>query len=228
MARARTWLSALADEYPHAWVLVGCAVAWLAMVRHWLAPGVTCHQLSAASDARDFLLMIVAMMLPAMGESMRWVAARSFRSRRRRAVAGYVVGYLAPWLLVALGVAWLRGHRWAHASRLPAEVFLAAALWSATPLYRWLITASHRTIPLAPLGVRADLDCLRFALAQSVPCAAACGPLMVACALTGHGVIAMLGGTVLGLLERRSFRPRPWLVPVGCLALAAWYAAPTL
>lgn len=102
--------------------------------------------------------------------------------------------------------------------------FGLGALWAATPIYRRWMEASHRRVPLHPTGWRADGSCLRLGLAQGLPCVGACAPLMVGCALTGHGAVAMLGGAWLAWAERRAVRPRRWLAPAGAAALAGWFA----
>ena len=74
-----------------------------------LARSAACHQLSFWADWQRWLLMVVAMMLPLMLPSVRWTAERSFRARERRAMAGYLLGYLAPWAILGVGVAALLG-----------------------------------------------------------------------------------------------------------------------
>lgn len=218
-------VAAYYDEHPERWVFVLAAGAWATMLPHVLATTAACHQLSFWADWRSWLFMVMAMMVPLMAQSLRWVAERSFRARQGRAMVGYLVGYLAPWMVLGLGVAGLLGQAWAHDARLAPITFLLAAAWSATPVYLRLVGASHRTIPLAPRSWRADRDCLRFGLRQGVPCVASCALLMVGCTLTGHGFVAMLGGAALGASERLAWQTRPWIVPLGCGTLAAWYGA---
>lgn len=214
-----------ADDRPEWWVIAVSAGAWCLMLPHALARGAPCHQLSFWADWRAWAFMVAAMMLPLMLPSVRWVAERSFRSRQGRAMVGYVAGYLAPWMALGLGVACLLGQRWAHDPRLAPMAFALAGAWAATPLYTRLVGRSHRTVPLAPDGWRASWDCVRFGALQGIPCAASCAPLMLGCTLTGHGLVAMVGGAAIGASERLSRQPRPWMVPVGCGALAVWYGA---
>ncbi len=213
----------LTEEHPEWWVLPVSAAGWAAMGPHLMGTGASCHQVSFWADWRSWCLMVVAMMLPLMIESVRWVADRSFRSRQGRAMLSYVAGYLAAWAMAGLGVSWLLGFSWTHATWLPAAAFGLAAIWSLSPVYSWLMTRSHAVIPLAPSGWRADRDCLRLGMFQALPCLGTCGLLMIGCTLTGHGLVAMVGGAALGASERFSWRARPWLVPVGAVALAVWY-----
>jgi hypothetical protein len=49
---------------------------------------------------------------------------------------------------------------------------------------------------------------------------------MLACSLSGHNLIAMVGGAGLGVLERRSFRPPTGRIFAGALLLGAWFLLP--
>lgn len=51
-------------------------------------------------------------------------------------------------------------------------------------------------------------------------CVTTCLPMMVACSLAGHHLVAMLGGAALGAIEKRSFRPSIRLIAGGNLVLA--------
>ncbi|MFN7144383.1 MAG: DUF2182 domain-containing protein, partial [Myxococcota bacterium] len=147
------------EEHPEGGVFVLAAVAWASMLPHALSAPLTCHTASFADDWGAWMRMVLAMMLPLMAGSVRWTAERSFRSRQGRAMAGYVLGYLAPWAALGGVVAWLLGQPGVDRSHA-ALVFAIASAWSATPLYTRLVGESHRTIPLAPRGWRADRDCV--------------------------------------------------------------------
>ena len=75
---------------------------------------------------------------------------------------------------------------------------------------------------VAPSGLRADLDAFRQGGVSGVPCVIVCWPLMIACALTGHELVAMVGGACLTHAEKRMFRPRPLPIALGAAALSAW------
>jgi hypothetical protein len=47
---------------------------------------------------------------------------------------------------------------------------------------------------------------------------------MLACAFTGHSLIAMMGGMAVGAAERWWFRPRTRAMLTATLALASYYA----
>jgi predicted metal-binding membrane protein len=213
--------------HPEWWSMALCAVAWVAMAVHGLgsaAHGLH-HRLSYGKEVLLWLLMIAAMMLPVMTEAVRTTAARSLWRRRHRAIAGFLVGYFAPWLALGAVVAGLLGAARTHSDAAPALGFAVAALWQSTPPYRRAVIACERRLPLAPDGWSADRDCLRFGGAIGLACVASCWALMLGCALSGHGIVAMTGGLAVTRVERRSFRPRPRTMLALTLALSGYYFA---
>jgi hypothetical protein len=46
---------------------------------------------------------------------------------------------------------------------------------------------------------------------------------MLACAFSGHGLVAMAGGMGIGIAERWPFRPRTRVMLCGTLAIAGYY-----
>ena len=103
-----------------------------------------------------------------------------------------------------------------------------AALWMMSPTWVALRSRCHAPAPLAPSGWRADRDALRYGATIGLPCLASCAPLMVACAASGHGLVAMVGGGIVGILERSSYRiPRTALLAT-TLGLAGWYTGAAL
>lgn len=219
------WLRQFFWKWPEWWSLALCGLGWWAMLLHdWrhAALGVH-HWMTFSEELQGWMLMVFAMMLPPMRDSVRAIAFASLWARRHRAMAGFLLGYLAPWLILGIPVVLLREETWTHTYAAPTAVFLVAALWQMTPMHARALIACHRTQPLAPTGWRADRDCLRFGCNIGFACISSCWPLMLACALTGHSLTAMIGGMALGLAERWSFRPRTGIVIMGTLALAGYY-----
>lgn len=166
------------------------------------------------------LAMTVAMMLPLTIDAQRYVALRSFPWRRGRALAGWLVGYLAPWvaaasvaslvLMIAVGPA---ARPW-----VAAAAFLFAAAWQLTPLKGWALRACHRTRPLKPSGVAADASCVLFGARVGAACMVSCGPMMLAAMASPWPTLALAGVFVVALRERYVWRPP---TRVTALALAA-------
>jgi hypothetical protein len=59
--------------------------------------GVHVHQPGAVSNWWQWMLMVAAMILPLQIDGVRRIAEYSLWSRRHRAIAGYLVGYLIVW-----------------------------------------------------------------------------------------------------------------------------------
>jgi predicted metal-binding membrane protein len=192
---------------------------------------------AAASALGGWALMSVAMMTPAALPMARHVAFRSLRARRSRAVLLFVAAYLGVW--VAFGVpvlalvAAVRGLGLGDRA-LVATALLAAAAWEVSPWKRRALGGCHRTLPLPPVGRRADVACLRSGLLRAGPCVVSCGGLMLAMAAIGHtgalAVVVMAGVSVLAVSQARLDRDRPLrrrqaLQVATVLALAALAAA---
>jgi hypothetical protein len=124
------------------------------------------------------------------------------------------------------GAAWLRTSDWGHHPLLAPAAFALAALWALARARQRALLFCHYRSPLAPSGWKADRDCLRYGLVIGASCVATCAFLMLACSLTGHNLAAMVGGSALGALERRSFRPPTVRVAAGALLLGLWFLLP--
>lgn len=211
---------------PDWWTIALCGASWWAVllhVRQHSAHGVH-HRMTLSQDLQNWMLMVAAMMLPLILDAVRHTAFASLWSRRHRAIAGFLLGYSVPWLLLGIAVALLHGEAWTHTDAASAAAFLLAAAWQLTPIHESALRACHRTLSLAPFGWLADRDCLRFGCSIGLACAASCWALMLACTFTGHSLLAMTGGLALGIAERWSFRPRTRVVLGGTLLLAGYYA----
>ena len=219
--------------HPEWWSIALSVMAWgimllqgipQAFMRHTHSHGVASFQL----EFLNWSLMIVAMMVPIMLEPLRWVAFRSFRQRRHQAILSFLVGFLLPWLMVGIVSSWILVFGRSHSPHLASALFALAALWLLVPVRMRALVYCHLTVPLAPLGWKADRDCLWYGIRIGVSCVATCYFLMLACAFTSHDPIAMLGGLTLGLIERRSFRPPTWRIFVGMILLALWFLLPII
>jgi hypothetical protein len=212
---------------PDWWCAGLSIIAGLTMVEHsWRHWGHSHHHwMGFGEELVAWLAMITAMMVPLVLTPVRETAFRSLWDRRHRAMALFLVGYFLPWVALGTGVALLRTMPFAHTNAATGLGFIAAGLWVLTPWRRRALVGCHRTMPLAIDGWRADLDCLQFGRVIGVDCAVVCWPLMLACALSGHDVTAMIGGATVGAIERLSFRPRSRVVIAGSLILGMFYLA---
>lgn len=231
--RRRAALSRFAAERPEAFVYAIAASCWAALLLRPQAAAATAFctwegdplaaltfaaRVSLASvewppALAHWLLMIGAMMLPMAAMAVRHVAFRSFRRRRARAMAGFLLGYASVWLAAA--PLYLAGAIVAHLAfggsvLVPLGAALAiAAAWQATTAKRRALRQCHRTVPLAPSGWRADRACLAFGLAHGRSCLVSCWALMLVPAAAGHHPVPMLLVSLLALFERRSLAAEP-------------------
>lgn len=201
------------------------ALAWAWMLwegwtrRQWSC----CHpEATSVDEARGWALMVLAMMLPFTRDSLLRTAERSYRQRRARAVLAYLAGFLGVWLLPLIVLLPLRRYPLGHEALLATGLCLLGAAWSLHPWRARLFQRCHREIPLRPLGWQADCDALRQGAIQSFPCLGGCLFLMLACAITHHHMVMMIGGTLLAGMERRMFRFRSAPLAAGALGLAGW------
>ena len=189
--RLRAELRAALRGRPEWWAFAIAALAWALMLRHGLGAAPCCH---AARSPVDELLhwtgMVVAMMVPTLTGSLRNIALRSYRLRRARALALYLVGYLSCWVLAGLPVVALLEWPGATDRRAAAAAFALAAIWALVPARARCHLLCHRRIALRPVGIAADVDSLRQGVVSGAPCVAMCWPLMLACTLTGHALVA--------------------------------------
>jgi hypothetical protein len=210
--------------HPEWWSVVLCWFAWGVMLVGGLRTGGHSVQHTAfAHELASWMLMVAAMMVPLVLHAVRTTAVSSFWVRRHRAVAGFLIGYLAPWLVIGVAASGLREGSWAHTYAAAGLSFGIAALWQQTPMHRRALIACHIRQPLVPLGWRADFDCLRFGGAVGIACVWSCWPLMLACTFAGHSPIALAGCMVVGAAERWSFRPRVRTMIAVTLAMASYF-----
>jgi predicted metal-binding membrane protein len=182
------------------------AAAWVVHVAHEIVHGQVRHGPVACLPLVDGLpgwtAMSVAMMVPATLPAVRHLAFSTLRVRRRRAMAIYTGAYVAIWIAFGIVVLSLVGvvRTWpALDQRLLLVVALAgAAVWQLTPWKRRALFACRRTVPLPPVGRKADVACLRYAAQQARRCIVSCWPIMVAMAVAGH--VPLLGMVALAAL----------------------------
>ena len=210
------WWKRFTWRHPEWWIFGLSLLAWLTIIVRFDATGIGLslahlHHHGNASllwltEMRGWMVMIVAMMLPLVATSARNAAAMSLWSRRHRAIAGFVLGYLSIWLIIgiiiSLVISILRLHGWLDPRIAITTSFCLAVLWEFTSIKKRALLACHRTIPIAPTGWRANLDCVRYGWMIGGSCLISCWALMVMCSLAGHNLAIMLLATIVGVTER--------------------------
>jgi len=220
----RDWFA----RHPEWWMLAASAAAWLALIlSRQAAPLVPLCTVSGVEPASfsafgpplsprlaahfgEWCLMTAAMMPPLVVLPVRHVAFRSFRDRRHRAIAEFLAGYLAVWivagavllpLLVGAGSLAASGR-----ALIAAAGYALAAAWQLTGCKRAALQRCHRTVPLAAEGWRADIACARYGLGAGGSCLASCWAFMTVAMLGWHALPAMAFLEAAALRERY----RPW------------------
>jgi predicted metal-binding membrane protein len=173
-------------------------------------------------------LMAVAMMGPVTLPAVRHVGFNSIRRRRQWAMTLYFAVCMGVW--VPFGVLGLAGERVAReALGLDRRVLLTLALvvaagWQLSRSKRRALLRCRRTVPLPPVGLRADAACARFALQQGWRCVTSCWALMAVMPAVGHsghaGLLWMAALTALVMGEELT-RPGRRLLRASALALIA-------
>jgi predicted metal-binding membrane protein len=185
------------------------------------APG-----MPVAAIAAGWIVMLVAMMTPALIPAVRHVRLRSFTHRRPRAIAIFAAAYAAIWIaagavLIALAFAC---NLLALYSYLPiAGVLLAAFAWQCSPAKQVCLNRCHRHIELPAFGREADLGVLRFGVTHGLWCAGACWALMLAALVLPQAHLGAMAGATVLIVSERFDRPRPpsWRVRGGGTLLHA-------
>jgi predicted metal-binding membrane protein len=183
------------------------------------------------AGAAGWVLMTVAMMVPAALPAARFLALNALWARRRRTVALFLAAYVAVWAAfgaVAVPVAGLvKGLPGVTTGALLSVLLAAAALWELTSWKLRAVRACHLIAPVAPSGSKADAGCVSAGLIYGRRCVVACGPAMLAMAVAGHealGLMAVLA--VLLTAERAAARPAQAVGPAAAvLAIAALVVA---
>jgi predicted metal-binding membrane protein len=137
---------------------------------------------SAGSLAAGWGLMLVAMMLPPLIQSLHHIRMSSFTQRRGRSMALFLIAYGALWMAVGavLITAALVMRLFKPASYLPvAGVVLIALVWQFSPIKQRCLNRCHSHPALAVFRAPADFAALHFGIAQGIWCAGSCWALML-------------------------------------------------
>lgn len=218
------------------WRIATVAVlAWVALLcglgMHGAELGQHHAALGTLSALAAWTLMVVAMMVPVTLPAVRYVGLNSMRRRQQRAMALYAAVYVGVWVLFglsAIGVDHLlRTHLGLSDEVLLATVLALAGGWQLTRAKRRALYACGQTVPLPPLGRRADAGCARFAVLQGWRCIRSCWAIMLVMILIGHASpVGMIALTALVVAEeltvsgRRLTRPAAAVFAVAAVVVA--------
>ena len=157
-------------------------------------------------------LMLIAMMLPTLIAPIHHIRERSFKRRRARSVALFVVGYAAIWMaaggvLIALI---LLLNLLVPLASLPAVVVgIVALVWQCSPIKQRCLNRGHNHPALAAFGIAADLDALRFGMTHALWCVGSCWALMLLPMLLLRGHFAAMIVVAFVVISERLEQARP-------------------
>jgi len=220
----RSKLVRIGWHHPEWWVVVVAAMAWIFVagmsyphVSHTgITPG-TGH----GQGTLGMVAMVIAMMLPLTLTNVRHVALSSLWRRRHRAIATFLVGFLAVWIVVQTAIvgtwellASLTG--WEAAAGV---AMVTATLWEVAPIKRQRLRRCHRTVALAPRGWRASADCVCYGVTTGFSCVTMCWALMVAAAAFSHSFMVMAVLFAVQMSGRYQQRPSSVLAALAVLGV---------
>ena len=160
----------------------------------------------------EWVLMVLAMMLPLTTPNLAQIHARSFVEHRVSTVTSFAFGYVATW--VALGgvviplAFFLRSIEASiqHFSVLPLMILLA--LFAIRSKWRRrALRQCHVTHPLRQSGWTFNPEAFSFAVRYAAKCALICLPIMTLLIATGAGPVWMFVAMVALMSERLAHDP---------------------
>lgn len=212
--RARLAFQRIGWRAPQWWVSTAVPLGWLFAIAAWWTPVTASEPAShhlhtplarpAAPDGLVTFACVVAMMVPLVLPTLRWVAIASLWTRRDRAMAVCLTGYLALWVVasIVIGLSVDTLHA-AGGSFAATGMSAAAALaWQGTRSKRRALRACHVTRPLSPSGWTADRDCAALGVQVGWGCVRNCWAFMAVVFAFGHHPIAMFGIFLVMVIER--------------------------
>src|SRR5215217_8169302 len=220
-------------RYPEWWVVMAAVMAWMFMagmshahtshthVSHTGTISGRGHGQGTLGTVAMVIAMVIAMMLPLTLANVRHVALSSLWRRRHRAIAAFLVSFIAVWIVVQSAIVGTWGLLtplvgW---QTVGGVAMVAAALWELAPIKRQRLRRCHRTVPLAPHGWRADADCARYGVTTGFSCVTTCWALMVAAAAFSHSLMVMTVLFGVQLSGRYQRRPSPKLAALAVLGV---------
>ena len=213
--RPETWLVVLAATSMTAWSAVALGGSDMALPVVCSAglggapPGSFDLILGLALSApvrltSGWLLMVAAMMAPAIVAPLRHVRDRSFARRRGRAMLLFGAGYVAVWCCAGVVLQAMALAAWWVAPAASVFVAVAVALvWQISPAKQWCLNRCHRRPHLAAFGAAADGDAVVFGLTHGAACVGACWALMLLPLLAGTAHVPAMVAVALFVWAER-------------------------
>jgi predicted metal-binding membrane protein len=170
-------------------------------------------QVSPLSLLLAWVVMLVAMMLPLVADTLAHVRRSAFPPLRLPMQAAFLAGYLAVWLLagIALVAASVTVRLGAgQGTTIPVLIGLAIAiLWQMSPAKQRALNRCHRYPPLSAFAPQAQRDALRLGLDRGLWCLSSCWALMLLALLAPGGHLVVMATVALWIWAERLDPPAP-------------------
>jgi predicted metal-binding membrane protein len=179
---------------------VGTTTAWL--TADWLV-----------SAGLGWMLMIVAMMLPMSIPALAHIRLSTFAHVRWRAMALFLAGYgavwlLAGWVMKAIDMLLRNAATDLHLTAVATAAVLAL-VWQVSPAKQRCLNRCHDHRPLAAFGWPAARDALGLGLRHGTWCVGSCWALMLLVLLLPQGHVAGMVAAAVLMYGERLDPPRP-------------------
>lgn len=209
----------LSARHPEWWMLLLSATAWAFLAATPHAPTDGGEAPGLVSHTADLAAMVVAMMLPLTAGQVRELArAGSFRPRWR-AIARFLSGYLAVWMLaiIAIDAAWRMTVSVAGWTMAVGAAIAAAVLWEMAPA-KWRRWRRHGrgSMPVIIHETRENADACPSGVTAGSICVGSCWALMAACVAFAHSLPVM---AVIFIIQLHDRYRRPALPALTALAV---------
>ncbi len=203
------WMALAAGQFRMAPTLCPCVGA--GTIQSWSSMRMLLSANPPISLAAGWLLMLAAMMAPALIAPVWHIRVQSLARRRVRSTALFVAGYAAVW--VAAGCV-LMGIEIVAQLLAPAGLYAAgvvaitALIWQCSPLKQVCLNRCHAHRALCAFGAAADRDALKFGLEHGYWCVGSCWALMLFPMLLPQGHLAAMAIVGVFMWGERIERPR--------------------
>lgn len=181
---------------------------------------------SVTSFAAGWALMLAAMMLPMLTSPVRHIRNRIFARQRVRAIALFLSGYAAVWMIAGAGLLLLATAVRPRTSEILGLMVAttAALLWEFSPAKQTCLNRCHVGAELDVFGFAADWSALRFGLSYGKWCVGSCWLLMLLPWMVARNHLFIMAVVMLWLFAERLDAPTPprWRcrMPVKALRIA--------
>ena len=176
----------------------------------------------------SWAVMVCAMMLPTLADTIGHVRARSFPHTRLQLEALVIGGYFSVWMLsgaLFLTLALTLRLAAPAGSGLFALSGALALLWQISPWKQRVLNRCHRRPILAAFAPAAHRDAFRLGVTNGASCLASCWALMLAALLAPTQHFAVMALVAVFIWAERIDPPRPptWQIraPLRAIRLAS-------